>query len=99
MTYRGHSLLGEAKPGSQGARVRKRLLICAIAAGVAAVGFFLIGFTRFGSWGLYLAIALLAATELLQGMGYLLRVFSLWVPGLTIWYARFESWMDESIQS
>ncbi|AUQ73212.1 hypothetical protein [Phaeobacter piscinae] len=99
MTYRKRSLLGEAKPGSRGAQIKKRLLICAVAAGTVATGFFLIGFIRFGSLSLYLAIGLLVATELLRGMGYLLRVFSLWVPGLTIWYARYEGWMDERVRS
>ncbi|APG45989.1 hypothetical protein PhaeoP97_00545 [Phaeobacter porticola] len=96
--YRRRSLLGDARPGSREARLKKRFLINAIVAGFAAAGLFVIGFTRFGSWGLWFAIGFLASSELLRGIRYLLRVFSFWVPGLTIWYARYESWMDEKIQ-
>ncbi|AUQ63776.1 hypothetical protein PhaeoP57_02786 [Phaeobacter inhibens] len=96
--YRRRSLLGDARPGSRETRLKKRFLISAVVTGFAAACFFLVGFIRFGSWSLWLTIGLLGSLELLRGIRYLLRVFSFWMPGLSIWYARYESWMDEKIQ-
>jgi len=74
--------------------IGKKLFIAAIILAIPMLGFFAIGFGRFGTACLYGIFLMGGVYEMIRGLRLLLRVLTHWVPGLMLVSERYEGWLD-----